>query len=43
MANYNATVMGNTLFPRLTISTLITLRLTFYFCSYFLLSVSPLR
>ncbi|KAF9650519.1 hypothetical protein BDM02DRAFT_1391636 [Thelephora ganbajun] len=37
VANYNATTANN-LFPRLTISTLITLRLTFYFCSYFVLS-----
>ena len=43
VANYGATTAGNTLFPRLTISTLITLRLTFYFSAYFVLSVSPLQ
>ena len=35
--------MGGNLFPRLTISTLITVRLSFYFCAYFVLSVSGLR
>lgn len=37
VANYNATTMTK-LFPRLTISTLITVRLSFYFVTYFLLS-----
>ena len=41
MANYSA-VTTNNLFPRMTVPTLITLRLAFYFCTYFLLSVSPL-
>ena len=42
MANFNATLVNN-LFPRLTTSTLVTLRLAYYFVSYFVLSVSPLR
>jgi len=33
----------NRLFPRLTVSTLVILRLTFYFSSYFVLSVSPVN